>query len=88
MAVRDVLKHMTMPFKRLEAARRIQQWVQTRAQSMPSDTFSDSCDADSSFDPDPDSEGPMTSQCIAGAAQESLVATSVDPLGVGGCSRV
>ena len=40
---------------------------------MPSDTFSDSCDDDSSFDPDPDSEGPMTSQCIAGAALESLV---------------
>ena len=83
-AVRDVLRHITMPLKRLEAARKIQHWVRTRAPSMLSDTYSDSCDDDSSFDSDSDSEGPMTSQCNAGAAQESLVATTVDPLSPAG----
>ena len=83
-AVRDVLRHITMLLKRLEAARKIQHWVRTRAPSMLSDTYSDSCDDDSSFDSDSDSEGPMTSQCNAGAAQESLVATTVDPLSPAG----
>ena len=78
-SARDVLRHITMPFKRAESAKKIQAWFRANAGStMVSDAYSDSCNDDSSFDVD-DSEESFAKD-FAAAAEERLIATRVDPL--------